>query len=151
MTYIPGDFWRICDQSGFKVRASQTSKQWNNLIVRDCEFEERHPQDFVRGRKDNQNVPDPRPEPTNTFLGALYTNTTAAALPGATTLSVEYTVRWFAGDYAGIALADGTTFRALIQSVPDTTTIVLADALPGAVESGAVIINQSAISAPDIG
>src|SRR6185295_17420903 len=59
-TYRPGDFLRDCDRCGFTVYASETRKQWDGLIV--CAigcFEERHPQDFVRGRVDRQNVPDP--------------------------------------------------------------------------------------------
>ena len=77
MTYRSGDFWRICDRSGRKVRASQTAKQWDGLIVSLAEFEERHPQDFVRGRKDHQSVPDPRPEGVDSFLGPLTTTTTS--------------------------------------------------------------------------
>lgn len=59
--YKPGDFYRICDRTGFKVRASATRKEWTGMIVRDKSFEMRHPQDFVRGVEDNQNVPEPRP------------------------------------------------------------------------------------------
>jgi hypothetical protein len=69
MTYIHGDFWRICEVCGFKCRASETSKRWDGLIVCREDFETRHPQDFVRGRKDRQNVPDPRPEPPDVFIG----------------------------------------------------------------------------------
>lgn len=69
MTYIRGDFWRICEVCGFKCRSSETSKRWDGLIVCREDFEPRHPQDFVRGRKDRQNVPDPRPEPTDVFIG----------------------------------------------------------------------------------
>jgi hypothetical protein len=76
VTYIPGDFWRICEVCGFKRRASQTSKRWDGLIVCHEDFEARHPQDFVRGRRDRQNVPDPRPEAADVFIGpgvALFT------------------------------------------------------------------------------
>lgn len=69
MTYVSGDFWRICEVCGFKYRASQTSKRWDGLMVCREDFETRHPQDFVRGRKDRQNVPDPRPEPAHIFIG----------------------------------------------------------------------------------
>jgi hypothetical protein len=61
-SYRPGDFYRICDLSGKKVRASETVKLWNGLIVARDWYEERNPQDFVRARHDNQRVPDPRPE-----------------------------------------------------------------------------------------
>ena len=66
--YIPGDFWRIDDRSGFKVRSSDTAQEWTGLIVRKKDWEPRHPQDFVRGRPDHQNVPKPRPEPPPIFI-----------------------------------------------------------------------------------
>lgn len=69
MSYRPGDFWRICDMSGRKVRSSQTAKQWDGLIVDRSEFEERHPQDFVRGRADRQSVKDARPVPAPIYTG----------------------------------------------------------------------------------
>lgn len=68
MTYRPGDFYRSCERCGKKTRSSHTAKEWNNLIVCFECFEERQPQDFVRGRRDIQNVPDPRPEPPDTFV-----------------------------------------------------------------------------------
>lgn len=67
--YIPGDFWRMCSRCGFQFRASETFRTWDNLYVCREDFETRHPQDFVRGRKDRQNVPDPRPEPSDVFIG----------------------------------------------------------------------------------
>ena len=66
--FVSGDWNVICDVSGFKVKASQTRRQWNNLRVRESEFEERHPQDFVRGVPDHQTVPFARPESTDVFL-----------------------------------------------------------------------------------
>ena len=66
--YIPGEFWRICDRCGQKVRQSETKKTWDGLWVCHKDFELRHPQDFVKGRKDKQSVPEPRPEPTDYFL-----------------------------------------------------------------------------------
>lgn len=153
MTYVPGDFWRICDVCGFKKRASQTRKRWDNLIVCDADWEPRHPQDFVRGRKDRQTVPDPRPEGADTFLGPLCTTTTAAAVAGATTLNVESSVRMTGGDRVGVMLASGEIHRAVIQTVPTAASITLSVAtkLPGAVVSGAQVIDYSAVSSPNLG
>jgi hypothetical protein len=69
VTYVPGDHWKICEVCGFKYRASQTSRRWDGLFVCSEDFETRHPQDFVRGRLDHQNVPNPRPEPPLNFIG----------------------------------------------------------------------------------
>jgi hypothetical protein len=67
--YKKGDFNRICDRCGVKVKASETRKEWTGWIVckKDC-WEPRHPQEFVRGKRDNQRVQNPRPEPTDNFL-----------------------------------------------------------------------------------
>lgn len=64
------DFNRICDRTGFKVKACDTLMEWNGLIVCREDWEPRHPQDFVRGKRDNQRVPHPRPEPDDVFLDA---------------------------------------------------------------------------------
>lgn len=66
--YKPGDFNRICDRSGFKVKASWTRKEWNNNIVRSKSWEPRQPQDLLRSRPDRQQVPDPRSEATDSFV-----------------------------------------------------------------------------------
>jgi hypothetical protein len=44
-------------------------RTWDGLFVCRADWETRHPQDFVRGRKDIQNVPNPRPEPAEDFIG----------------------------------------------------------------------------------
>lgn len=68
MPYIPGDFWRICDRCGRKIRQSETRKTWDGLWVCPDDWEPRHPQDFVTGKTDKQSVPEPRPEPADYFL-----------------------------------------------------------------------------------
>ncbi len=66
--YRPGDFKRVCDVCGFVCYASETYKRWDGMIVCEPDWEPRHPQDFVRGRVDRQNVPDPRPDTTPVYL-----------------------------------------------------------------------------------
>lgn len=66
--FVAGDYNVICDRTGFKVKASDTLLEWNGLRVRKADWEQRHPQDFVRGRADRQTVPDARPEQTDVFL-----------------------------------------------------------------------------------
>lgn len=61
--YRRGGFWRIDERSGERVRAYDTAKEWDGTIVDRRDFEARHPQDFVRGRRDDMRVPDARPEP----------------------------------------------------------------------------------------
>lgn len=153
MAYSPGDFWRICQRCGFKCRQSNTAKEWTGLIVCMACFEPRHPQDFVRGRKDIQTVPDPRPEPVDAFLGTLQTALTADASAGATSVFVESSARWTANDAFGVMLANGNLHRGTVSSVLSATSLNFDSnsALPSAARSGALIVNYSAIAQPDIG
>jgi hypothetical protein len=52
-----GDHNAICDVCGFKYKASDLRKRWDNLYVCKDDFELRHPMDFFKGRPDNQTVP----------------------------------------------------------------------------------------------
>ncbi len=67
--YKRGDHWVECERCGFVYRASKMTKEWTGLIVcRSCR-ETRHPQDFVRGRKDDQTPKGlVRPESPDTFI-----------------------------------------------------------------------------------
>lgn len=67
--YRPGDWLVQCDRTGFIVHASETVQEWTGLRVRRQSVDERHPQEFVRGRPDDQSVPFARPEPDPVFLG----------------------------------------------------------------------------------
>lgn len=62
------DYNVICGLSGFKCKASETVLRWDGLRVLRRFSEERQPQDFVRGVKDNSTVPWARPEQADTFV-----------------------------------------------------------------------------------
>lgn len=66
--YRAGDWYVICQLSGFKVRASETRRRWDGLIVHKRFWEPRHPQENVRGVVDKQTVPFSVPEPADVFL-----------------------------------------------------------------------------------
>ena len=46
--------WVECQRTGKAVRAYDARKEWTGLIVAKEEWESRHPQDFLRSRKDDQ-------------------------------------------------------------------------------------------------
>lgn len=69
--YRPGDHYVICDECGGKFHVSETLKRWDKMRVCRADWEPRHPQDFVRGRRDRQRVVDPRPEPRDTFINGV--------------------------------------------------------------------------------
>lgn len=53
----------ICDRCGEKRKSNELRKEWTGFIVCiDGCWEARHPQDFLRAKKDDQSVPWTRPE-----------------------------------------------------------------------------------------
>jgi predicted class III extradiol MEMO1 family dioxygenase len=73
-TYQPGDWNVHCDVCSRKIKASESKKRWDGLIVCSDDFEHRHPQDFVRAKQDKISVAFVRKE--NTTQGVLdYTHT----------------------------------------------------------------------------
>ena len=68
--YKPGDWLITCDRTGYVVYASDSVQEWTGRRVRRDSFENRHPQDFVRGIPDDQTVSFARPEHPDVFLGA---------------------------------------------------------------------------------
>lgn len=149
--YVPGDFYRICDRSGFKIRARRTSMEWNGLIVSDKFFEARQPQDFVKGVPDNQTVPYARPRQTNQFLGPLTTTLTANVVAGGSSLPVVSSVRMIIGDVLNIMLDTGVLFRATISGLPTSTSILCNPVLPYSASNGNLITDISAESTASIG
>lgn len=105
----------------------------------------------MRGVKDNQNVPDPRPEQALSFIGPLITTISGAAVAGVSTIQVDSSVRFLAADHIGVSLASGNIQNVIIQSIPSTTSILLANPLKENVSIGSVVTNYSVISEPNIG
>lgn len=68
MTYRPGNWRAVCDRCGFEFYASQLYREWTGLMVCSKDLDHRHPQEFVRGMKDDQTVPWARPEGPDRFL-----------------------------------------------------------------------------------
>jgi hypothetical protein len=77
--YVPGDWNALCDVCGFKHKASQLRKRWDGAMVCSDDFEQRHPQDFLRVSPEQIAVPWARPEPPDVYTSvgsALYTTIT---------------------------------------------------------------------------
>ena len=66
--YSHGEFNAICDVCGSKFKASYLRKRWDGLMVCQDDFEQRHPQDFVRGVADIQMTPWSRVEQADQFI-----------------------------------------------------------------------------------
>tara|TARA_R110000868_G_scaffold272767_1_gene531995 strand:- start:76 stop:483 length:408 start_codon:yes stop_codon:yes gene_type:complete len=71
MGYSPrweaGSWIALCDACGKKFKANDLQKRWDGLMVCLEDFEQRQPQDFVRGSTDKIAVPWSRSEPEDTY------------------------------------------------------------------------------------
>lgn len=80
--YFAGGQWNFfCDFCGAKEKSSNGERTWNGYYVCRHHREERNPQDFVRGIKDNQSVPWTRPESVDVFVPTEYDRFFSEALP----------------------------------------------------------------------
>lgn len=160
--YKPGSFYRIDDRTGFAVRAEQTRKQWNNIIVREQSFEERQPQDFVRGRRDDQTVPEPRPRQVNQFLGVQTTLTAQSGgglgggfsggfstgfQVGGFLLPVSSVVGFNVGDSISVQLDNGTTFFTSVTAINAAElTISIPNQLPYSASAGNIVTDLTSFA-----
>lgn len=161
--YVPGSFYRICDRTGFKIRADKTRAEWTTRIIRTQSWEARQPQDFVRGVADPQYVPDARPQQQNVFIGPLTTTLSSNAAPGTNTLNVASFVGMSIGDRIEIILdGDADTFLTTIIRLPGgfssgfsggfaTVSIQLADPFPRSASAGNLVTDISQVIQPNIG
>ena len=51
--WSPNAHWLECSRCGFDMRVQDAKTEWNGLVVCPACYEPRHPQDFVRGVKDD--------------------------------------------------------------------------------------------------
>jgi len=68
--YHPGDYKVICDLTGMEALRSECVMRWDGLLVLRSANEARHPQDFLRSKRDDQRVPLARPELPDRFAPA---------------------------------------------------------------------------------
>lgn len=146
----PNDHFLIDDITGFKIRASESRKQWNGAITHKDVYESRHQLDLIRARRERPNVPNPRPEPPDVFIGPLTTEITALAIPGATAIAVDSTAGMTAADRISVMLDDGSTHRTTIQTVTDATHLAISNALPNTVSAGKMVIDNTAMTLPTL-
>ena len=62
-----GDYNAQCYECGRKFKFGDLKRHWKGYYVCSQDWEERQPQDFVRGSSDAQTVPYAQPEPAPAF------------------------------------------------------------------------------------
>ena len=67
MTYFKKGEWNAdCMRCGFQYKSGSLKKDWEGLYVcKEC-WEPRHPQEFLKGRKDHSSVPWTNKDDTDT-------------------------------------------------------------------------------------
>jgi len=65
-----GHYNLYCDRCGKQLKDNQSLLEWTGMIVCGRCVDERHPQEYVRGRIDHMQVPSPRPFPAYNFAGS---------------------------------------------------------------------------------
>lgn len=70
----PGHHLMICDYSGFCGWDDEMQKTWDGKWVLKEFWDPRHPQDFVRGKADDESVSPSRPEDTDRDVSDDYPN-----------------------------------------------------------------------------
>lgn len=66
--YVSGGFNVTCDVCSKKIKASDAKHRWDGFVVCPDDFEQRHPQDFVKARQDKILIPFSRPRPLDAFI-----------------------------------------------------------------------------------
>lgn len=133
--YIPGDNWIVDDVTGLRVRSSKARAQWDGTVVDQKYYTPRHPQESVRGRRDDQSVDINRPEPIELITGPLATTTVAAAAAGEFFIRVDSTAGMKIGDEISLILSTGDTYRVRIATFDASGYI--------ASESGDYIVSEA--------
>jgi len=115
-----GDYNAICDRCGSKFKFSQLKLEWDGLYVctaNGC-FENRQPQDYVKGVRDDMAVPVSRPDQPNVFLDTIWIEVSSIASIGKAVLkSLAVSVS------SAVNIATSTTLRGFGTKVVNGSAI----------------------------
>lgn len=104
--YKSGEFNLICDVCGKKIKAHESKHRWDGLVVCFEDYEQRHPQDFVRARQDKISIPFNRPRPTDIYVELVCTSSGRQGLADygqadCCTVGVDYGLRDYPNVWEG--------------------------------------------------
>lgn len=160
----PGDHLVVDDRTGFTRWASECQKEWNGALVHKSVWEARHPQDFVRGVRDDMRVEDARVAPSPSDLPYIGSRTTIIAVAGSAgdwAIVVNSITGISAGDWIRVTLDNGEIHQVRVTSAPiridseririddiqyfidSTESIEMASPLPWAAAVGNLVVDIS--------
>jgi hypothetical protein len=70
--FISGEWNVTCDVCSKKIKAHEAKQRWDGFIVCPDDYENRHPQDFVKAQTDKITVEFQRPIPEYVFTTVPY-------------------------------------------------------------------------------
>jgi len=141
------DYPMRCDVCGFRYPSSQIKRRWDGLYACIHDWESRQPQDFVRGRKDRQQVPVVR----NDDIDLTDTTTlNADAAKGATTITVASAANISQFDAIGVVLDDDSLQWTFTPDSPVGNNVTLTEKLRGAAASGNTVYYPGSAFPDDI-
>jgi hypothetical protein len=78
--------WKAtCDVCGFEFYNFELYPRWDGLMTCHKDFENRHPQDFLRAvKEESQKLPWTRPEPADVYTNVTYVDTGNNEIPDGT-------------------------------------------------------------------
>lgn len=89
--YKHGEWNAYCDVCGFKFKSGQMRKRWDGMMVCDKDWEQDHPQKYLKVREDKQSVPWVRVEGTSLYVTlAPVVDFTASVTEGYAPLTVAF-------------------------------------------------------------
>lgn len=166
-----GDHLVIDDRTGFTIWASEAQKEWNGAVVHRSVWEARHPQDFVRGVRDDMRIDPSRPELAIEDLPRSGPVTASIALDGVAGnygITISSISGFSVGDWVRVFLDDGNILQARVVSAPiridslvvtvddlqllidSTETLELSLPLPSAASIGNLVIDISNVSSASL-
>ena len=140
--YVHGAWNIIDDRTGFKIKSTDSRREWTNSVVHWNQWEARNAQDFVKGVQDLQAVPDPRPGAAN-IHGETSTTLDADEAAGQTILSVASTTSMTVGDVVQLFMDNDETHLSTISSIVAGDTVTIARATSYKASSGNTLIIYS--------
>jgi hypothetical protein len=126
MSYIPHDWWVICNRTGIKFRRSEMVQEFSGkapegLWVHKTSLDPVHPQEYVTSIDDDPSVYPAYPDVAQA-VGETAMAMDAAA--GDSTLYLEPRAGSVVNDPIGITANDGTTFWTFIESITNSEGIL---------------------------
>lgn len=80
--YVSGQWNFLCDLCGKLEKSGKAERTWDGRYVCTRHSEQRNPQDFVRGVKDDQSTPWSRPEGPDQFVPPVCSLEGLQGIPG---------------------------------------------------------------------